>query len=137
MGRTGKKLQKHPFSIRERLRSFRYAFRGLDTMFRHEHNMRIHLAVFICVVIAGALVKLPPADWLAILIASGLVFASECFNTALEYLSDGITGERNDFIGRAKDVAAAGVLIASVAAIATGLIIFLPRLIDFAGGVFS
>jgi diacylglycerol kinase len=53
---------------------------------------------------------------------------SECFNSAIEYLSDQITVEENDNIRRAKDVAAAGVLISAVISVATGIIIFLPEI---------
>ena len=51
---------------------------------------------------------------MAILFVSGLVFVSECFNTAVEYLSDQITDEENENIRKAKDVAAAGVLISAI-----------------------
>ena len=83
--------------------------------------------------VAGILFKISAADWLAIVLVSGLVFASECFNTAIECLSDMITGELNENIRRAKDVAAAGVLIAAAVSVITGIIIFIPEIIKLLG----
>ena len=135
MDTTDKKQQKSSFSIKERLKSFRYAFQGIITLFSYEHNARIHLFVLVCVVIAGILIRISGIDWIAILFVTGLVFVSECFNTAIEHVSDAITGEQDERIGKAKDVAAAGVLISAMVAVLTGLIIFLPGILRFIRGL--
>jgi len=114
----------------DRFKSFRPAFHGIGTLLKYEHNTRIHLFILILVIVAGILLQISATDWLAILFVSGLVFASECFNTAVEYLSDMITDERNENIRRAKDVAAAGVLISSAVSAMTGLIIFIPEILE-------
>jgi len=129
MKRNEKELQKKNFSLTSRLKSFRPAFHGIGTLLKYEHNTRIYLFILIIVIVAGILLQISATDWLAILFVSGLVFASECFNTAVEYLSDMITDERNENIRRAKDVAAAGVLISSGVSVITGLIIFIPELL--------
>jgi len=126
---TDKEYQKRPFSLSERLKSFRDAFHGIATLLTYEHNARIHLFILVVVIIAGFLLSISVTDWMAILCVSGLVFMSECFNTAVEYISDLITDEPNENIRRAKDVAAAGVLISATIAVITGLIIFLPEII--------
>lgn len=123
------KSEKKKFSLIARLKSFRDGFHGIVTLLKYEHNARIHLFIFIIVIIAGILMDIAGTDWLAILIVSGLVFMSECFNTAVEYLSDQITGEVNENIRKAKDVAAAGVLISAIISVITGTIIFVPELI--------
>jgi diacylglycerol kinase (ATP) len=128
MDKSDEKFHSRRFSLAERLKSFRYAFRGLVELLRHEHNARIHLFILIVVITAGILLNIGASEWMAILFASGLVFVSECFNSAIEYLSDQITVEENDNIRRAKDVAAAGVLISAVISVATGIIIFLPEI---------
>ena len=121
--------QKKKFSLTERLKSFRDAFHGIGTLLRYEHNARIHLFILVIVIIAGILFRISGTDWLAIFFVSGLVFMSECFNTAVEYLSDLITDEENENIRKAKDVAAAGVLISATISVVTGLIIFVPEII--------
>ena len=111
--------------------SFRNAFSGIKVLFKSENNARIQMIILIIVVITGILLKISPAHWLVIVLASGLVLASECLNTAIEYLSDAITPEYNSLIGKAKDLAAAGVLISAIVAVITGLIIFIPSILRF------
>jgi diacylglycerol kinase len=128
MRKSDKKFHSGGFSLTERLKSFMYAFRGIAELLKHEHNARIHLFILILVLAAGLLLRIPGNDWMAILFVTALVFVSECFNTAVEYLSDQITDEENENIRRAKDVAAAGVLISAAIAAITGIVIFLPEI---------
>ena len=74
------------------------------------------------------------SDWMAILCVSGLVFISECFNTAIENLADLITDRQNEYIRRAKDVAAAAVLLSAIISVAAGLIIFIPAVLKLVRG---
>jgi diacylglycerol kinase len=129
MSRTESDYKKKNFSLVERFNSFVAAFHGILTLLRYEHNARIHLFILVIVIIAGILFRISGTGWLAILFVSGLVFTSECFNTAVEYLSDLITDKQNENIRRAKDVAAAGVLISASISAITGLIIFIPEII--------
>lgn len=135
MNRPAKKNIQIGFSISERLRSFRHAFSGIKLVLEYEHNARIHLVILIIVVITGFLTRISSGDWIAILVASGLVFISECFNTAVENLADIITVKQDENIRRAKDVAAAGVLLAAVFSVIIGLIIFIPALSRLAGSM--
>jgi diacylglycerol kinase (ATP) len=129
MSKSDRKDRKKNFSVNARLKSFRDAINGIGTLLMYEHNARIHLAVLMIVIIAGILLRISRADWLAIMFVSGLVIISECFNTAVEFLSDLITDEQNDNIRKAKDTAAAGVLISAAISVITGLIIFIPELL--------
>jgi diacylglycerol kinase (ATP) len=129
MAKTESDRQGEKFSIQRRLKSFRPAIMGLGALIRNEHNARIHLAVLVLVIAGGCLAGISPAEWLAVIILAGLVFAAECFNSAIEYLSDLITGEENEQIRKAKDIAAAGVLVSALAAVIAGIIIFIPRII--------
>jgi diacylglycerol kinase len=128
MSRTDGDYKKKNLSLIERLKSFRAAFNGIGTLLKYEPNARIHLFILAMVIIAGILFGISATEWLAILFVTGLVFAGECFNTAVEYLADLITDEQNENIRRAKDVAAAGVLISALISVLTGLIIFIPEI---------
>lgn len=130
---TGNSIEKSHFSVKKRLRSFSAAFRGLGLLMMHEHNFRIHLFVLVIVIITGILLKISGGDWIAVSLAAGLVLAGESFNTAVEYLADRVSPDRDTGIGNVKDVAAAGVLISAFVAVITGLIIFLPRIIRLFG----
>ena len=116
------------FNINERLNSFRNAFSGIIGLLRYEHNARIHLFILIVVLLAGILLRISSSDWIAIVFASGLVFISECFNTAVENLSDVVSPEYNEKIKGAKDVASAGVLISAIVAVIIGVIVLLPHI---------
>jgi diacylglycerol kinase len=116
------------FSIIDRLKSFKNAFAGLRSLIKYEHNARVHLLILFLVIVAGIALKISLIDWIVVVFASGLVFVSECFNTAIEYLSDIVSHEYNERIKTVKDFAAAGVLISAVISIIIGIIVFLPKI---------
>ena len=58
------------------------------------------------------------------MIAAAMVWIAEAQNCALERLADEVSLEPRDRIGRAKDLAAAGVLLASIAAAVIGILVF-------------
>jgi diacylglycerol kinase len=120
--------QRKKFSLNDRVKSFGNAFSGLAVLLKFEHNARIHLLILVMVIVAGILLRISAIDWIAIVFASGLVFISECFNTAVEHLSDVVSPGRNESIKKVKDVAAAGVLIAAVVSVIIGIIVFLPEI---------
>jgi len=73
------------------------------------------------VVVAGAVLRLPPVWWALVAVAIGLVVAAELLNTALEAVVDLVTVDDHPLAKRAKDVAAAGVLVAVLTALGIGL----------------
>jgi diacylglycerol kinase (ATP) len=118
--------------LRERSTSFRHAIRGIFIVIRTQPNAWIHLVATIGVVIAGKLLNVTRGEWLALILAIGLVWTAEALNTAIEFLADEISLERRDRLGIAKDTGAAGVLLAAIAAAIIGLIVFVPHLLALA-----
>ncbi len=114
------------FYIRERLKSFKFAFRGLYTLIKEEANARIHLAAALVAVLFGIILKIGKLEWTVIVIVIGIVFIAELFNTALERLSDLVEPEFNEKIKRAKDLAAGAVIVSAIIALIAGILIFLP-----------
>lgn len=117
------------FSIKKRLQSFVYAFAGLKTLFKEEHNARIHAVVAVVVIVLGLLFHISAMEWLAVLLCIALVFSLELINSAIENLADYTSPDKNDFIRRAKDMAAAAVLVSAMVSVVVGIIIFLPKII--------
>jgi len=115
------------FSLRERIRSFRYAFNGLFTLFREEPNALIHLAAVIIVVAAGFWLKISDTEWMLVVFAIGLVFVAELFNSAVERLADLYSRDKDERIKKIKDIAAAAVLFSALTAVVIALFIFLPK----------
>ena len=124
-------MQHSKFSIKKRIKSFRYAFQGMKTLIKEEHNARIHLLVAICVVVLGLVFFLSLLEWIVIVFAIGFVFAMEAINSSIERIADFISSERNDKIKKIKDISAAAVLIAAFSALIIGLIVFIPKIIIF------
>lgn len=106
--------------------SFRYAFAGLGRLVK-ERNFLIHLIISIFTVVAGMICRLSLTEWCVIILCFGMVLAAEGLNTAIEILADRVCQEKDESIGRVKDVAAAAVLLAAVSAAGAGLLIFLRK----------
>lgn len=115
-----------------RVRSFRYAGRGVLRLLG-EPNARIHtLAAFLAVAL-GSVLKLAPVEWALVALAIALVLAAEALNTGLESLADAAVPERHPLVGAAKDLGAAAVLIAALGAVAVAVCVFGPRLLAMFG----
>ncbi len=114
--------------MKNRLKSFRFAFRGTGTLLKTQINARIHLVALICVLTAGFIVKLDPGEWSLIALAVATVMSAEAMNSALEFLADHTAPKWHDTVQKAKDMAAASVLLAAAGALAVGLLVFIPHL---------
>ena len=110
--------------------AFGYAFAGLHAAWRTQRNVRLHAVIAAFVVVAGVLLGLPPISWALVVLAIALVIAVELANTALEAVVDLVSPEDHPLAGRAKDVAAAGVLVATFGAVATGAFVLWDRLVS-------
>ncbi len=118
------------FSWRARARGFKYAWAGIVALVRGEHNARIHCVAAVAVIAAGLWLGLDRWEWVAVSLCIGGVLMAEGFNSAVEALCDKVCTERDPLIKRAKDIAAGAVLLFVASAVVTGLIIFLPKLIN-------
>lgn len=96
-------------------------------MLRTEVNARIHLFATVLVIAAGLAFRITRGEWCVLAVAIGIVWAAEAANTALEILADRITREHDEAIRRAKDIGAAGVLLAAITAAVIGILIFGPH----------
>lgn len=116
------------FSVGARLRSFVFAARGVRTVLASQHNAWIHAAATITVVTLGIVYGVHRFEWLALIVAIVSVWAAEALNTAFEFLCDVASPQFHPLVARAKDVAAAAVLICASGAVATAAIVFVPYL---------
>jgi diacylglycerol kinase (ATP) len=114
------------FSIAARLKSFTHAFAGFVFMLRTQHNAWLHLMATIAVVGAGFTLRVSAEDWRWLIVATALVWLAETMNTAFEHLCDVVQPEFHQDVKRAKDVAAAAVLVCAIAAALIGALTFAP-----------
>ncbi len=112
------------------LRSFKSAFQGFRAI-TLERNPTVHVAVAVFVILEGIFLNISAAEWFVIALAIGLVIGFELMNAAVERLSNKFGANPDEDIRLIKDAAAAGVLIAALAAAAIGLKIFFARILYF------
>lgn len=113
--------------VKGRLKSLRFAFRGMLILVRSEHSVMVQLAIGILVSILGFLLHISPTEWILQTICIGMVLSAEGLNTAVEKLCDFVNPGPDPKIGRIKDIAAGGVGFAALVAIVVGLIIYAPK----------
>lgn len=117
------------FSLRARGKSFRYAFDGIKAFFNEEHNARIHLAATIIVIILSIVLPVTIIEIIVLVLSIGFVWVAEIFNTTIEKAMDFVSTESDSRIKVIKDLSAAAVLVAAAAALVTGCLIFIPKIL--------
>ena len=115
--------------MQKRLNAFKFALTGMATFFKETLHARIHLIAALTVCLAGFYFSISQTEWLAVLLCIALVFTAEAFNSALEYLVDLATDQVHPLAKKAKDVAAAAVLMAAIFSCIIAVIIFYPYFI--------
>ena len=81
-------MKNEGFTLRKRLRSFKFAGNGIRLLITREHNAWIHCFAAVCVTLAGWLIGLSSTEWIAIVFAIGSVLAAEAVNSSIEALAD-------------------------------------------------
>jgi len=120
-------MQRRGFFSREAA-SFACAFRGIAALLKSEVHARIHLAASVTVLVLGWWCGITRGEWIAVVLAIGLVWVAEALNTAIEYVADLAHPDEHPEVKKLKDLAAAAVLFASIIALVVGLLVFWPRL---------
>lgn len=118
------------FRLAARLRSVRFALRGIAVMIRTQHNAWLHAVATVCVVGCGCWLDLGAVEWCCLVLAMASVWTAESLNTAFEFLADVASPEFHPLVEQSKDVAAGAVLITSLGAVIIGLLILGPRLLE-------
>jgi diacylglycerol kinase (ATP) len=112
-----------------RAHSFGHAFYGWWFVIRTQRNAWIHAVITTLVMLVAFWLHLPLRDWAVLFLTIALVWTAEFINTALEAVVDLASPQHHPLAKVGKDVGAAAVLIASLAAILVGLLILGPPLL--------
>ena len=135
MGSQDKKIKDLKLDKKRLTNSFKYAFEGIVQAYIGEQNLKIHTVIACLVILFGFILKISYVEWLVCLILIALVLMAEFFNTSIEYLVDLASPEIHPLAKATKDTASAGVLMMAIISAIIGLIIFVPKLISFVGGL--
>ena len=114
--------------ITSRYHSFRYAFHGWGHVLKTQRNAWIHSLVATLVILMGLWLGLTPQNWAVLVLTIAMVFTAEFINTAIEAVVDLASPTHHPLAKVGKDVGAAAVLVAALAAILVGLLILGPPL---------
>jgi diacylglycerol kinase (ATP) len=104
-------------------RSFEHAYRGMISAVRTQRNMRFHVVVAVVVLVASLFVGVSRIELAFLILTILLVFVTELFNTAMEFVVDLATKEYHPLAKLAKDISAGAVLVSSVGAVLVGYLV--------------
>ena len=116
-------------------KSIEHALDGLKAIFRDERNFRKDILAALFVILMGILLKISHYDWIALTLVISLVLISETINSVIEAICDTVSQEYKVNIKYAKDVSAGAVLVSAFVSITTGVLIFIPYILEFLRGL--
>lgn len=110
------------------IQSFGFAWNGIRIALHSERNFRVQLIIALGYAVLAWQLSFEKWEWVAFLLCTGLVLSMELINSSIESLCDFVETEQNTAIGRIKDIAAGAVLLSSITASITGVILVLNHL---------
>ncbi len=111
-----------------RVASFGHAFAGWWYVLRTQHNAWIHAVASVAILSVAVWLGLERLEWAVLILTVAMVWVAEFVNTAVEAIVDLLSPEIHPLAKIAKDIAAASVLIAALAAVVVGLLVLGPKL---------
>jgi diacylglycerol kinase len=109
--------------------SFYHAGRGVKDAVKQEPNLKIHIIFALLAVVGAFILHFSYIEFAIIVLTIAMVFVLELINTTLETVVDIVSPEIQEKARIAKDVSAAGVLLAAIASIIIVALLFLPKII--------
>lgn len=113
-------------SVTRFTKSCRHAFHGLAHAFTAENNFRIHTIIGVVVLTCLYIFKVPRRESALIVLVVASVLILELVNTIVERFADLLEPRVHPYVHIIKDMMAAVVVIAAIAAVIVGLLIFWP-----------
>ena len=96
---------------------------GVRTVWIEEVNFRIEIGGALVTIFLGAWLRLSPLEWIIVILCIGSVICAEMVNTAIEDLCNKIEPRHDPIIGKIKDIMAGFVFLASLGAMAMGILL--------------
>ena len=112
------------------IKSFKFAFDGLKVAILKGRNFRIQLLCGVLASVVAYYLQFTRIEWAVLAISIASILILELINTSLESITNLVSPEIQEEAKIAKDVAAASVLLASIASILIGALVFLPKILN-------
>jgi diacylglycerol kinase len=107
---------------------FAYAFSGLWQGLKADHSIQLQYLNAVLALLIGWLFHFTEAEMITVIILCGIVIMAEYLNSALEAALDDHQTAYSPAIKKAKDLAAAAVLVISIVSAIVGIIILCRHL---------
>ena len=114
--------------LRGRLRSLKFALRGMWLLMTTEDSIKAQLFFAIIAIFLGFYFDISPTEWMIQFLVIGLVLVSEALNTAIEKIADFVHPDYHKKIGFIKDIAAGGPSFAAIISLIIVGIIYIPKI---------
>ncbi len=108
--------------------AMRHALDGVIRAFKTERNLRIDYIIGLFVLIGSLFFDFTKTEFACLCLTIGFVIFAEMINSTVEYIVDLITDKYDDRAKAAKDIAAGGVLIASIVSVIVAYFLFSDKL---------
>lgn len=104
------------------------AWRGLKEVYARENSFRVHIFAFVLLLIVMIGLGIGGVEAAVLIVVAAAVIVLELANSIFERWLDIVSPRVGVQVRDAKDIMAATVLVASLAALAVGAIIIIPHL---------
>ena len=109
--------------------SFKYAFSGINYVFKTSRNLKIQIIFAITSLMMGFFLQISLSNFIVLISTILSVLILEILNTSIESLVDLIIKKEFSNLAKiAKDTSAGAVLLASFNSVIIGLYIFFPKI---------
>lgn len=106
------------------IKSFKYAWNGLKTVWNEESNFRVEIFVAILVIFSIFYFDFGLLESAMLVFAITLVLVSEIINTIVEDICNKIESQQDQTIGKIKDMSAGFVFLSSLCSVVIGALVF-------------
>ncbi|MFK8060139.1 MAG: diacylglycerol kinase family protein [Polaribacter sp.] len=114
--------------LRGRLRSLKFAFRGMWLLMTTEDSIKAQLFVAFIATILGFYFDISNIEWMLQFLSIGMVLVAEAANTAIEEVADFIHPDFHKKIGFIKDIAAGAPTFAGIVSLIVAGFIYIPKI---------
>ncbi len=124
------------FNVKKFLKSLKYAWRGLKSVYKTEQNFRFQLLAALLVIIFMFLFQVTKKEAVLLILVTVAVLVMEMINSVFEKMVDMLKPRIHVYAELIKDIMSGAVLITTLAALVVGLFIFIPYVLDFTSRYF-
>lgn len=118
------------FNLKQLIKSFQYAMKGLVYVWQNEQNFRIQVGIALVVGVAMAIFDISRGEAIILSMLIIFVLVLEVANSIIEKVVDILKPRIHTYVQVIKDMMAAAVLISSLGATIIALLIFVPHIIN-------